>query len=582
MHDAYLTEARPTFQRGSVVIQLANPLCTCCHRSCIPLLTRSVKKKTVAIGLLGTTLDRAAQRGDRWSAWRPSVAICQRDDFLIDRFEILFEAKSEALLTQVVADIASSSPETTVNAHRISLEDPWDFEEVYKTLYEFSRQYKFDTDKEDYLAHITTGTHVAQICMFLLTESRHLPGRLLQASPPRRSSQPSHGSFRVIDLDLSKYDQLATRFRQEQQESVALLKHGIATRNTEFNKLIDRIEKVSMATRAPILLTGPTGAGKSQLAASIYQLKRARQQLSGPIVEVNCATLRGEGAMSTLFGHTKGAFTGAVTARKGLLKAADAGVLFLDEVGELGLDEQAMLLRAIEEKTYQPVGSDNTTKSDFQLIAGTNRDLFARVADGSFRDDLLARINLWTFELPGLAKRAEDIDPNLEYELDRFTDASGNKVTINSEARKHFLTFACGPDATWQANFRDLNAAVTRMATLAPSGRITKAIVADEIEHLRAQWQGGPTSANGGISDDDALLRQVLGKDAERLDHFDRVQLAEVVRICLGSRSLSDAGRKLFARSRAAKQKPNDSDRLRKYLGKFNLDWLSICESANK
>lgn len=540
-----------------------------------------MKKKTVAIGLLGTTLDRAPLRGDRWSAWRPSVAICQRDDFLIDRFEILFETKSEPLLKQVVADIASTSPETSVNAHRISLADPWDFEEVYKALYEFSRQYQFDTDNEDYLTHITTGTHVAQICMFLLTESRHLPGRLLQASPPRRSTQPSYGSFRVIDLDLSKYDQLATRFQQEQQESVALLKNGIATRNSLFNKLIDRIEKVSMATKAPILLTGPTGAGKSQLAGSIYQLKRARQQLSGPLVGVNCATLRGEGAMSTLFGHTKGAFTGAVSARKGLLKGADGGVLFLDEVGELGLDEQAMLLRAIEEKTFQPVGSDTTTTSDFQLIAGTNRDLFAKVAAGSFRDDLLARINLWTFDLPGLAKRVEDIDPNLEYELDQFTDASGNKVTINSEAREHFLTFACGPEATWQANFRDLNAAVTRMATLAPSGRITKTIVTDEIRRLSTQWRGSAALAGGAVADDDALLNQVLGRDAENLDHFDKVQLAEVVRVCQRSKSLSDAGRKLFAQSRAAKQKPNDSDRLRKYLGKFGVDWLSVQDSSS-
>ncbi|GAB5402553.1 MAG: RNA repair transcriptional activator RtcR [Aureliella sp.] len=535
-----------------------------------------MKKKTVAIGLLGTTLDLAPRRGDRWSAWRPSVAICQHEDFVLDRFELLFEKKSASLVEQVRADIASASPETEVNTHSIQLDNPWDFQEVYRELYSFARNYAFDTDSEEYLAHITTGTHVAQICLFLLTESRHIPGRLLQASPPRRSSQPSRGSLQFIDLDLSKYDQLATRFQQEREDSVTLLKRGIATRNEAFNDLIDSIERVSLATKAPILLTGPTGAGKSQLAASIYQLKRSRQKLSGALVEVNCATLRGEGAMSTLFGHIKGAFTGAVSARKGLLKAADGGVLFLDEVGELGLDEQAMLLRAIEEKVFQPVGSDSTTSSNFQLIAGTNRDLAQRVAEGRFRDDLLARINLWTFRLPGLAERREDISPNVEYELDRFSEANGRRVTINREALARFLNFACSEKAPWSANFRDLNAAVTRMATLAPSGRITLEVVADEVTRLQALWRMASTEQGDRQKEDEALLRDLLHDRLKEVDRFDQVQLADVVRVCQQSKSLSAAGRTLFAHSRTAKQKPNDSDRLRKYLARFGLDWQTV------
>src|SRR5215213_7674940 len=111
--------------------------------------------------------------------------------------------------------------------------------------------------------------------------------------------------------------------------------------------------------------------------------------------------------MSALFGHVKGSFTGAVRDRSGLLRTAHGGLLFLDEIGELGLDEQAMLLRALEEKVFLPLGSDREVRSDFQLIAGTNRDLGARVREGRFRDDLLARINLWTFSLPGLAERRE-------------------------------------------------------------------------------------------------------------------------------------------------------------------------------
>src|SRR6185436_12447123 len=113
-----------------------------------------------------------------------------------------------------------------------------------------------------------------------------------------------------------------------------------------------------------------------------------------------------------LFGHVKGSFTGAAQDRKGLLVAADGGLLFLDEIGELGLDEQAMLLRAVEEKRFLPVGSDTEVESDFQLIAGTNRGLAEEVRSGRFRADLLARIDLWTFRLPGLAERREDVEPN--------------------------------------------------------------------------------------------------------------------------------------------------------------------------
>ena len=115
-----------------------------------------------------------------------------------------------------------------------------------------------------------------------------------------------------------------------------------------------------------------------------------------------------------------------------------AGLLFLDEIGELGCDEQAMLLRALEDKTFLPVGADKPVKSDFQLIAGTNRDLREAVASGRFREDLMARIHLWTFALPALSQRREDIAPNLEYEMERYRLANGREVSFNKEARQAF------------------------------------------------------------------------------------------------------------------------------------------------
>ena len=536
------------------------------------------KRKTTVVSILGSALD-AAKGVDRWSTWRPTVAMCCYEELLIDELVLIHQKREKKLFEAVVEDIASVSPETKIIPVQVDWRDAWDFEEVYEKLHGVSRQLAFEPEANDLLVGITTGTHVAQICLYLLTESRHFPARLIQVSPPKRKNKAAHvGTWRLIDLDLSKYDAIASRFELEQQESVSFLKSGIATRNKSFNALIERIEKVAIASNHPMLLTGPTGAGKSQLAKRIYELKKLRNQVGGPLVSVNCATLIGDQAMSALFGHAKGAFTGAAAARDGLLRSADGGVLFLDEVGELGTDEQAMLLKAIEEKRFLPVGSDVEVGSDFQLIAGTNRDLRAAVAAGEFREDLLARIDLWTFRLPGLAERPEDFDANLVYELAEYASATGNKVCFTAKARKRFLDFAKSDQAKWKANFRDFNAAIMRMSTLADSGTISDANVVEECERLTASWSGGEqAAADIPIAGSEKRIVNLLGADwRERFDLFDQRQLVEVVDVCRNSRSLAAAGRKLFAVSREVKKNPNDSDRLRKYLGKFGITWKQL------
>ncbi len=527
--------------------------------------------RNVVVGLLGTTLDQGAGP-KRWEYWRPSVAVCMHEDFLVEEYHLLHNRKFVSLAETVKEDILSVSPETEVFLHHVEFNNPWDFEEVYGGLLDFFKAFDFDTSRDDYLVHITTGTHVVQICLFLLTESRYFPGKLLQTAPGEGGRKKCcRGMYTEIDLDLSRYDKIASRFRQETADDISFLKSGIETRNRQFNRLMERIEQVSTRSREPVLLAGPTGAGKSQLAGRIFQLKKMKGQVKGRFVEVNCATLRGDAAMSALFGHKRGSFTGAVQDRPGLLKSADNGIVFLDEIGELGSDEQAMLLRAIEEKTFTPLGADTETQSDFQLICGSNRDLFACVEEGTFREDLLARVNLWTFRLPGLKERLEDIEPNLEYELNRYAEASGTRVTFNREAREMFLNFAVSPAALWSANFRDLNGAVVRMCTLAPGGRITVEVCEEEIQRLHQSWQGARGRA--GVRVGEGFDRFLEEKGVEGLDPFDKVQLSYVVEVCRGSRSLSEAGRKLYACSRLLKSKPNDADRLKKYLAKFGLSW---------
>ena len=420
-------------------------------------------RKTVAFGFVGTVLDYAGRGSQRWSKWRPTLCLCQQESLVIDRLELLHDARSRSL---------------------------------------------FETLKRD----------------------------------------------------------IASRFAEERQQTLDFLKSGIATRNPHFNRMIEQIEKVAIKSRAPILLNGPTGAGKSFLARRIFELKQARHQFSGAFVEVNCATLRGDTAMSTLFGHVKGAFTGARESREGLLRSANGGMLFLDEIGELGADEQAMLLKAIEEKTFYPFGSDRQVSSDFQLIAGTVRDLRQLVAEGKFREDLYARINLWTFTLPGLLQRQEDIEPNLDYEVERHASLTGDSVRFNTEARRAWLAFATSPQATWRGNFRELSASVTRVATFATSGRITLEVVEDEINRLRYNWQESRPS----------VLTPLLGAEAENIDLFDRMQLENVIVVCRQAKSLSAAGRELFDVSRQGKASVNDADRLRKYLARFGLTWEAV------
>jgi transcriptional regulatory protein RtcR len=535
-------------------------------------------KPLVVLGMLGANLDKG-RTAARWEHWRPSVALCQHEDLVVDRFELLHQPSFADLADVVLKDIHRVSPETEVRCLPFAVEDPWDFEQVYAALHDFAKAYPFAPEREDYLVHITTGTHVVQICMFLLTESRYFPARLLQTSPPKGTRAGEAGTFAIIDLDLSRYDRLAARFEKEQHEGLSFLKSGIETRNAAYNKLIERIEQVAVASRAPILLGGPTGAGKSQLARRIFELKKARRQVAGELVDVNCATLRGDGAMSALFGHVKGAFTGALEARAGLLRKANGGVLFLDEIGELGADEQAMMLRALEEKVFFPMGADKEVKSDFILLAGTNRDLGDAVAAGRFREDLYARINLWTFRLPGLAERVEDIEPNLAHELDAVTRSLGVRVTMSREARERFLAFATSREAVWRGNFRDFNAAMIRMATLSPGGRITTEAVDEETARLRALWSragaGQRVEARG-----DPVAETLGAEAAAELDPFDRVQLAEVLRVCRGARSLSEAGRTLFAASRTRKSSVNDADRLRKYLARFGVDWRQLTATA--
>jgi transcriptional regulatory protein RtcR len=275
--------------------------------------------------------------------------------------------------------------------------------------------------------------------------------------------------------------------------------------------------------------------------------------------------------MSALFGQRRAATGIAGSERPGFLREADGGVLFLDQIDELGPDEQAAVLQVIETGRYCPVGSEAEVTARFHLIAAASCDPGALVRAGRLRPDLYARLSQWVFRLPPLRERREDIAAHLLALIDASERQLGRKTGFNADALARYLRFARDPATPWPGNLRDLHASAHRMTVLAERGRVTVAMVDAEIATLRGQWDAA--DADG----DAALLQSVL--PGAILDEFDRAQLAAVIRACRASPSLSAAGRRLFAISREGKTSQNDADRLRKYLARFGLGWSDITDS---
>ena len=213
-------------------------------------------------------------------------------------------------------------------------------------------------------------------------------------------------------------------------------------------------------SEATVLITGDSGTGKEVVAQILHQNSRRKD---GPLVKVNCAALPETLLESELFGHEKGAFTGAVARREGRLKAADHGTLFMDEIGEMSPATQAKLLRALQEGEYNPLGSDRTLKADVRVIAATNRDLAAAARDGSFREDLYYRLNVVNLEMPPLRARGEDVITLAEEYLRKFNQKNHRELRgFSPTARSRLLAYA------WPGNVRELINAVERAVIMAP------------------------------------------------------------------------------------------------------------------
>ncbi len=231
--------------------------------------------------------------------------------------------------------------------------------------------------------------------------------------------------------------------------------HGLLGRSVRMRKLFAEIERLAPSD-APVLIRGETGTGKEGIARAIHALS---QRAAGPLRVFDCAAVQPELIQSALFGHVRGAFTGAVKDARGALEEADGGTLFLDEVAELPLDLQPALLRALETRSFSPVGDTRALKSDFRILAATHQDLEGLVKQGRFRKDLYFRLAAIVLDVPPLRERAEDVPLLAEHFA---AQVAGEKVTLQPSS------VACLTAYRWPGNVRELRNTIERLVTLGP------------------------------------------------------------------------------------------------------------------
>ncbi len=230
--------------------------------------------------------------------------------------------------------------------------------------------------------------------------------------------------------------------------------------STSLCKVMQRIQLVA-PTDATVLITGESGTGKELVARAIH--KRSKRS-SGSFVSVNCAAIPQALIVSELFGHEKGAFTGALQRRLGRFEIASGGTIFLDEIGELSLETQAVLLRVLQERDFERLGGSQSIRADVRVIAATNRDLKATIAKGIFRSDLYYRLNVFPIELPALRQRPEDIPTLVQHLIRRYAAASNKKITNISGSSMDFLR-----SYSWPGNVRELQNVIERSVILCAS-----------------------------------------------------------------------------------------------------------------
>jgi DNA-binding NtrC family response regulator len=285
-----------------------------------------------------------------------------------------------------------------------------------------------------------------------------------------------------------EHQRLRTQHRyllSEQRD--AFDQYGIVGRSARMQEVIRMAELVA-ESRSTVLISGETGTGKELVARAIHDRSEQRDM---PLIKVNCAAIPENLLESELFGHRRGAFTGATTNKKGRFELANGGTIFLDEIGTMSLGLQAKLLRVLQEREFEPLGAERTLRVDVRVIATTNRDLKRLMADGAFAEDLYYRLNVIPIEIPPLRERREDIPVLVDHFVRKHAKRAGKRIeAIDQEARLMLQTY------DWPGNVRELENTIERAVVLTTDTTLTTHTVSvpGADPGSSSSWDGLPSA----------------------------------------------------------------------------------------
>lgn len=523
-------------------------------------------KRKVVLGLVDSNQD-ASRKQDRWGTWRPAISVSQHHDFSIHRYEIIHEQRDAALVVDIVEDLLTASPETEVRTWELANGALGDFSSSLKTLGDFVTSYRFIVEAEDYFLHVSNLAVPSQLALIFLASHGLAPARLIQSRMPV-GSDDILGSYELIDV---RPGAAVDRVVGESSLSSAVersLRGGLDCRNPHFNGVVRRLAAILGRRNLALLFTGRRGTGKSTLARRFYQAKRDRSLLDGPLVEADCAQLP-PGSISVLLRQFTALAGPDLPAGVCLTPGAGtSGVLLLRNIECLLPEDQITLEETLQ---FGALAREMPgLPCEFQLVATSRIALNDLTQHFRFFIPLAERLAAWEFTLLPLTERMEDFPAYFEDEIAQQFVEFSTSLRFRGPAKRKYLELAMSGQSSWEYSLEDLHRSLGRLAMEAGEDGITTELVKMEFDRLNEEWAEQVC--------EDPLLRVVPDEMRYELDQFQKTQLIEVLRVCLRSRSLSEAGRRLFASSRARKKSVNDADRLRKYLQRFGLEWKQISQ----
>jgi DNA-binding NtrC family response regulator len=367
-----------------------------------------------------------------------------------------------------------------------------------------------------------------------------------------------HGAFHYIPKPFKNEEVILTvnkaleqrRLTSENERLKAELSEKFSYSNiigkSEIMRKVFDLVRLAAPSRSNILIQGESGTGKELVAKAIHH---ASPRARNAFVTVNSGSLPPELLESSLFGHMKGAFTGAIATKRGLFEVADSGSIFLDEIGNINLETQAKLLRVIQEKEFMRLGSVDTVKVDVRIIAATNADLTKLMRENAFREDLFYRLNVITINLPPLRRRREDIPLLIGHFLEKYAEENKRKVReVTPDAMRLLM------DHPWPGNVRELENAIERAVVLCTGDRITPELLPDYLRYPVSTDQPAMVVPAEGLSLKDAVSRYERAMILQSLELSNGVQKKAAELLQLKPSTLNEMMKRLGIHTRSSER----------------------------